>query len=461
MALNVIKDAITALLESNADSAYVIKNGENVALDEVRCIYNSEIMTIWQKQKYYYIAFNVNGGTGKMDIQTMSVGVAAALAKNLFNKLGYLFGGWSDKADGEKLYDDGQTVTDIAAAGATRNLYALWTAITWYVKFNANGGNGNMSNQAHRYDASASLTANAFYRDNHSFIGWATSPSGAKVYSDKQLVANLASTHGGIVNLYAKWAQTVTAFAFNGGVQAFTVPADGTYQLEVYGAGTIAQNNCAATYGGYAKGNAYLKAGDVLYICVGGTSPVLTMQGQNEWTTDGGYNGGGQGRFVNDGGYHYCLNAGGGATHIAKNANRGELANYASHQSEILIVAGGAGGSFFANWYDGEEEEMTGGHCTGGSGGGTSGGAGETFTAEVSAGGSQTAGGIGTANGSFGQGGSYGGGSGWYGGGAGSMNAQSGRAAGGGSGYIGGVSGGSMQNGVQSGDGYAKITFLG
>ena len=40
------------------------------------------------------------------------------------------------------------------------------------------------------------------------------------------------------------------------------------------------------------------------------------------------------------------------------------------------------------------------------------------------------------------------------------MNAQSGRAAGGGSGYIGGVSDGSMQNGVQSGNGRAVITLI-
>jgi len=48
------------------------------------------------------------------------------------------------------------------------------------------------------------------------------------------------------------------------------------------------------------------------------------------------------------------------------------------------------------------------------------------------------------------------GGGGWYGGGG----IAWGGGGGGGSGYIGGVINGSMQTGVHSGDGYARITFV-
>lgn len=49
---------------------------------------------------------------------------------------------------------------------------------------------------------------------------------------------------------------------------------------------------------------------------------------------------------------------------------------------------------------------------------------------------------------------------GYYGGGGCGCINGSYRGGGGGSGYIGGVSNGSMRNGVQSGNGYARITFI-
>ena len=184
-------------IPENADAYYVL--GENI---DVLYVFGE---LVWQKQKYYYIAFNANSGTGAMPPQTMPIGVATALAHSLYSKLGYLFSGWSESADGEKQYSDGEAVTDIAAAGQTLDLYAVWAAITWYAKFNANGGLGSMANQTHRYDTPAALAENAFTRKNYSFAGWGTSPNGDIVYSDCESVVNLSNTHGGIVNLYALW----------------------------------------------------------------------------------------------------------------------------------------------------------------------------------------------------------------------------------------------------------------
>lgn len=76
---------------------------------------------------------------------------------------------------------------------------------SYTVKFNANGGTGSMANQSFTYGAAKALTANAFTRTGYTFQGWATSPSGGKVYSNKQSVSNLATTSGAVVNLYAVW----------------------------------------------------------------------------------------------------------------------------------------------------------------------------------------------------------------------------------------------------------------
>lgn len=194
-------------IPENADAYYVF--GENIDL-----LYVFGRLD-WQKQKYYFIAFVSNGSAGSMPQQTMPVGVATALTANLFARTGYLFYGWSTSASGARQYTDGQKVTNVAAAGETATLYALWDAITWYVRYNANGGSGSMSDSAHEYDVAKALTANAFSKTGYTFAYWATSSSGSKAYSDGQSVKNLKSTQGDILNLYAIWSAITYYVRFN------------------------------------------------------------------------------------------------------------------------------------------------------------------------------------------------------------------------------------------------------
>ena len=76
---------------------------------------------------------------------------------------------------------------------------------SYTVKFNANGGTGSMANQSFTYGVAKALTANAFTRTGYTFQGWATSANGENTYSDKQMVKDLATTSGAVVNLYAVW----------------------------------------------------------------------------------------------------------------------------------------------------------------------------------------------------------------------------------------------------------------
>ena len=209
-------------------------------------------------------------------------------------------------------------------------------------------------------------------------------------------------------------------FSYTGAVQTFTVPSDGTYKLEVWGA----QGGSYSTYyggaGGYSVGTVSLSAGDVLYVYVGGQP---TSSSSTSTTITGGFNGGGQARVhAYSGTTTYCQ-AGGGASDI----RIGQDSLYAR-----VIVAGGGGGSASID------------ALTTKYGGGASGGSPSSSFAS-----SQTAGGT---NGSFGVGAngyisgynykyaSGGGGGGWYGGGA--VNAHSDSASdyrnqnGGGSGYV-------------------------
>lgn len=258
---------------------------------------------------------------------------------------------------------------------------------------------------------------------------------------------------------------TAYDFAYTGGIQTLTAPATGTYKLEVWGA----QGGGVRSYdyggnGGYSQGMVQLTAGQKIYIVVGGKGATA----QSAYiSTPGGYNGGGKGHSEKQSSGRWPLGGGGGgATHIATAS--GLLSELSSNKESVLIVAGGGGGAAGRDGWNGDGSGA-GMQVRGGTGGGTTGGAGVGDSGRKGLGGTQTAGGaanlgVATTAGTFGQGGSgdntytqfSGGGGGYYGGSAGYYTAS----AGGGSGYVGGVTDGTTENGKQTGNGKAKITYL-
>ncbi len=68
------------------------------------------------------------------------------------------------------------------------------------VTFNANGGSGTMTNQVVTYNSATELEENAFTRNGYAFDGWAESASGAKVYSDKEIITITTNK-----TLFARW----------------------------------------------------------------------------------------------------------------------------------------------------------------------------------------------------------------------------------------------------------------
>ncbi len=156
----------------------------------------------------YTVQFNANGGSGTMANESFTYGVAKALTICSFTRAGFTFVGWAKNYSTlEPVYDDGETVNNLTTtSGGKVNLYAVWQANTYSVKFNKNGGTGTMANESFTYDVAKALTANAFQRVNYKFVGWSTSASATSAtYTDKQSVSNLTATPDGTVNLYAVW----------------------------------------------------------------------------------------------------------------------------------------------------------------------------------------------------------------------------------------------------------------
>lgn len=146
----------------------------------------------------YTISYNANGGSGAPGKQTKWKDQTLTLSTTKPTRTGYTFLGWSTSASATTAtYSAGGSYT--ANAGIT--LYAVWKAITYTIKYNANGGSGAPGNQTKTYGKTLTLSTTKPTRTNYNFKGWGTSASATTVtYSPGgSYTANAAAT------LYAIW----------------------------------------------------------------------------------------------------------------------------------------------------------------------------------------------------------------------------------------------------------------
>ncbi len=148
----------------------------------------------------FILTFNANGGIcdveNKLLYHSHSYGDLPVPIK-----AGYTFKGWYTSATGGNKISSTTIISD-----GNVTVYAQWTPITYTVRFNANGGQGTMSDMIYVYDEFMALKTNAFtYEDGYIFAGWSLEENGEIVHLNGQLVKNLATTQGEVVTLYAQW----------------------------------------------------------------------------------------------------------------------------------------------------------------------------------------------------------------------------------------------------------------
>lgn len=194
----------------------------------------------------YTIIFNANGGHGAMPEQTLKYDETQAIQENTLTREGYIFAGWNLSADGtDTSYANKEQVLNLTSENGGRiELYAQWSANSYTVEFNANGGKGTMTNQVFTYDVAKALRVNVYTRTGYTFVGWSTdanyvvksedatsttgsgsstettegnsqNTTGAKLYKDKEEVSNLATTPNGTITLYAIWTKNKYTVIYN------------------------------------------------------------------------------------------------------------------------------------------------------------------------------------------------------------------------------------------------------
>ena len=181
---------------------------------KVTSSHNTQItaIKIYGEDAGYAVSYN-NGGHG-----SAPTGVTASSVQlSALTETGYTCTGWkanvatkvgTTDVAANTLISNGSTVTILAATTFT----AQWSANTYQVAFDKNGGSGStMSNQAFTYDEDAkALSANTYTAPaDKYFYGWhrtkAQADLGNREYADKAEVQNLSSTNNETVTLYAAW----------------------------------------------------------------------------------------------------------------------------------------------------------------------------------------------------------------------------------------------------------------
>lgn len=301
--------------------------------------------------------------------------------------------------------------------------------------------------------------------------------------------------------------QGSTSFGHTGGVQEFTAPTDGTYVIETWGAQGGGSSSYSGGLGGYAKGSITLKAGQKLYVFVGGAGSKYSG-GYNGGGGANTYYGGGGATFVStenkglSSGYSVYYNGGetgwkctDGQFHsvVFDPGNSGSFTLYKDHKYELRIHKSSCtygGSTYYRNgWF--HLYDVTAGDCLScphGCGFLSSprytldinanplnqngfqgfvqntgikivagGGGGAAHTASGTAGGSSTSSSIGNMQGGYGSRHGGGGGGGAVGGSGGSGGCSTYGT--GGTNYVGGVTNTTSKSGVQSGNGKCVISY--
>lgn len=153
------------------------------------------------KRDSYTVKYNANGGSGAPGSQTKWHSTTLKLSTTKPTRTGYTFKGWATSSSGSVAYAAGANYT----ANAAVTLYAVWSKITYSVKYNANGGTGAPGTQTKTYGTALTLSSAKPTRSGYDFQGWAASSSGSVAYDPgDSYTANAA------VTLYAVWKLSYT-----------------------------------------------------------------------------------------------------------------------------------------------------------------------------------------------------------------------------------------------------------
>ena len=127
---------------------------------------------------------------------------------------GYKFDSWNTEKDGSgDTYLPGDKVEKLLKS---LSLYAIYKPINYKVRYNSNNGSGDTVEQNFVYDEEQALKNNEFEYKGYKFVKWNTKADGTGTsYTEGQVISNLVTVDGEIVELYAIYNPVSYKVIFN------------------------------------------------------------------------------------------------------------------------------------------------------------------------------------------------------------------------------------------------------
>ena len=236
--------------------------------------------TLWAKWTIdtYHINYVLNNGTNDPRNPTTFTGTDATLHIYPATRTGYAMDGWNSVAIGELFAPD----VDIENPYMDFDLQAQWTANTYTITLDVNGGTGGLASVTVIYDAALPTLTKLPTKANWIFQGYYDAATGGVQYYDASghptSTAKWNKTNG--MTLYAHYAQDIVSCArgqyYNGTsmVQCpagMYCPGTGSVDAGVAGCGTQCPTSHANSATGAASANeCFVSCTE--YSLVGGTA---------------------------------------------------------------------------------------------------------------------------------------------------------------------------------------------
>ncbi len=192
------------LLELSEDSVYYFKF---YISGDFGVVYSSE--NNFKTKKFLYVKYNGNGNTSGIPPSTINVYLGDDFVisdKNNLDKTGYSFSSWNDSSDG---LGNNFIVGNSYKAESNLNLYAKWTANTYTLSFNAQGGTVSPTSKSVTY-AQAVGTLPTPTRSGYTFSGWFTSSTGGTQYTSSTVYTQTVG-----LTLHARWTANTYTITFD------------------------------------------------------------------------------------------------------------------------------------------------------------------------------------------------------------------------------------------------------
>ncbi|HPA20868.1 MAG TPA: InlB B-repeat-containing protein [Verrucomicrobiae bacterium] len=216
---------------------------EVISTTQVAITANQTLYAKWTVNTYT-VSFDAQGGSTPSPATTTVTygGTYGALATT--TRAGYGFAGWWTGPGGTGAE---VTPTTPVTITADQTLYAKWTANTYTVSFDAQGGTAPSPTTVNVTSGSTYGPLATTTREGYTFAGWWTGPGGVGV----QVTAAMSVTITDNQTLYAKWTATTYTVGFD--AQGGTAPSPAATTV-IYGAayGPLASTTRPGyTFGGW------------------------------------------------------------------------------------------------------------------------------------------------------------------------------------------------------------------